>query len=152
MQNINNCQVLAYKKISHSGLDFCKLLANVKQENLTELVQRRLKELGLKKSHLAEKTGLSRTYITDIANGTGNTQSGQYRPSPEVISSLSKHLQVSEIEILNAIGYSSESKQQSIPKPILEAIGKQGEISDRNANLIANFIDMLGKQEKETEN
>jgi transcriptional regulator with XRE-family HTH domain len=107
---IDNCQVIAYNKISNGGQNFCKLLATV-SENLSALVQRRLKELKISKAELARKTGLSRTYITDIANATGNTQSGQYRPSPETLEKLAKHLEVSSEEILNSIGYETSDDE-----------------------------------------
>jgi len=97
---------MAYNEISHSRQNICKLLADMK-ENLSQLVDRRLRELGISKSDLAATTGLSRAYITDIANGTGNTQSGQYRPSPNVVAKLAKALEIDEAEILIAIGYQS---------------------------------------------
>ncbi len=103
------CQVIADNKISNSGQIFCKLSATVK-ENLSELVRRRIKELETSKAAVAAKAGLSRTYITDIANGTGNTQSGEYRPSPEAVLKLAKALEVTETEIINSIGYSSKAR------------------------------------------
>lgn len=72
---------------------------------LAELIQKRLDDLGISKAELARLIGVSRSYVVNMANQTGNTQSGQYRPSPEVVQKLVKHLQVSEDEILLAIGY-----------------------------------------------
>lgn len=103
------CQVIADNKIRYSEQNICKLLATVK-ENLSDLIQRRLKELKIKKAELARRTGLSRTYITDLANGTGNTQSGQYNLSPDSVTKLSKALEVTEAEILEAMNYLSESQ------------------------------------------
>lgn len=101
--------MIADNKIRYSEQNICKLLATVK-ENLSDLIQRRLKELKIKKAELARRTGLSRTYITDLANGTGNTQSGQYNLSPDSVTKLSKALEVTEAEILEAMNYLSESQ------------------------------------------
>lgn len=102
---IQNCQVVADNKISNSRQNFCKLLANVIQETLASLIQRRLKELDIKKAELARRTGLSRTYITDLANKTGNTQSGTYNLPPETVSKLAKGLEVSSSVVSAALGY-----------------------------------------------
>lgn len=138
------CQVIAYNKISYSGHDFCKLLANVK-ENLSQLVQRRLKELGASKAEIARQTGLSRTYITDIANNTGNTQSGQYNLTPGTVGKLSKALVVSESEILEAMSYLTIPKND-IPKPILNALAREGKMFDDDVYLVAQMIETMKKR------
>lgn len=123
----NRCQVSAYNNFSHSLLFSCKVIANL--ENLSQLISRRLNETGLSKSDLAKLIGKSRAYVTDLANGTAATQSGQYRPSPEVMASLAKHLEISENEILNAAGYNtgarSNRKPQTLPE-LLEALDDLG--------------------------
>lgn len=103
---MKNCQALADKIDCNSLQKICKVLLNkMDNELLSELVSRRLSELRMSKSELARRLGLSRAYITDLANGTANTQSGQYSPSPEVIEGLAKHLQIDQSEILKAMGY-----------------------------------------------
>lgn len=140
----NTCQVVADNKISNSGHNFCKLLATVK-ENLSSLIQRRIKELNTSKAEVARKTGLSRTYITDLANGTGNTQSGQYNLSPETVGKLSKALEISEAEILSAMNYLTSKETVDIPKPIIEALAREGTLSEADEQLIADFITRLKK-------
>ena len=120
------CQVKADRDFSYALLSSCKLLLNL--ENLSQLITRRLKELDLSKSDLAKRIGKSRAYVTDLANATANTPSGQYRPSPEVLSSLAKNLKVSELEILRAAGFGTGS---AIKKPtniieFLEALESMG--------------------------
>lgn len=128
MNNTTICQAWADKKVSHSEHKICKLSANV-PENLSQLFQRRINELNIRKAEVARRSGLSRTYITDIANGTANTQSGEYRPTPETVSKLAKALEVPESEIANAIGYSAgttpEHKPKNFPELVaaLEALG-----------------------------
>ena len=119
MNNEKFCQVLADIKVSHSGHKICKLSANV-SENLSQLFQRRIKELNIRKAEVARRSGLSRTYITDIANGTANTQSGEYRPTPETVTKLAKALEVTETEMANAIGYGTERKPELKPKNFSE--------------------------------
>ncbi len=111
------CQAIAYNKNSNSGQNPSRLIATV-SEKLSELVARRLKELKISKAELARLTGLSRTYITDIANATANTQNGQYRPSPEVAEKLAKYLKVSIEEITGSIGYAGTDKDSDIPEQI----------------------------------
>ena len=91
-------------------------------ENLSQLISRRLNELRLSKSDLATLIGKSRAYVGDLANGTAGTQSGQYRPSPAVITSLATHLKVTEAEILNAIGYNAGKPETRKPQNLPELI------------------------------
>lgn len=81
-------------------------------ETLSELIQRRLRELNLTKSELARSVGVSRAYIGSLANATANTRSGIHRPKPSIVTSLAKHLHVSESEILTAIGYNPETQDR----------------------------------------
>lgn len=107
------CQELLYKKQSHTLHKNCKVSLYSMGETISELIQRRLTELDIKKSELAKKAGVSRAYIGDLANGTAKTKSGHYRPKPEIVTSLAKALEVSETEILNAIGYASKEATDS---------------------------------------
>lgn len=146
---MQNCQVTAYNKVSHSEPYFCKLVADMK-ENLSQLVARRIRELGLKKSELAKQVGVSRTYITDLANGTGNTQSGQYRPRPEIIEKLAKFLEVEINEILNSIGYASPNTTPEIPESVKNAFAREGRLTEKDQILIAQMIETM--KLKNTEN
>lgn len=87
----------------------CILVDNVK-ETLSQLVQRRLKELNTSKAAVARKVGVSRSYIGNIANETAPTQSGQYNLSPDTVSGLAKALEINESEILEAMNYLPETK------------------------------------------
>lgn len=125
--NLSSCQVLPYNKFSPALLFPCKVVANL--ENLSQLISRRLSEVGMSKSELAKRIGKSRAYVTDLANGTASTQSGQYRPKPEVLAALAKHLQVPEVDVLNAAGYNAgtvrTSKPSTLPE-LLEALDNLG--------------------------
>ena len=114
------------------------------KDNLSKLVSRRINELGTTKAAIAKKAGLSRTYITDIANGTANTQSGQYRPKPEIVSALAKALELSESEILTAIGYSMDD--MIIPEE-LAVTGFDG-LDKEDLKDIADYINFKKMQKK----
>lgn len=86
------------------GTDTVDYFDEVKPETLSQLISRRLNDLGLNKAELARRLGMSRAYITSLANGNATTRSGQHRPSSDVIAGLAKHLRVSEARILSAIG------------------------------------------------
>src|SRR4051794_19320031 len=122
MRNELKRQVSAYNNICFSERFLSKLSANVKQETLAKLIQRRLVDLDIKKAELARRSGLSKTYITDLSNETGNTQSGTYNLPPETVVNLAKALQVAEIEVIKAIGYVSEKPIQNKPQNVAEFI------------------------------
>lgn len=126
---LEHCQPMADKIVSYSEQNFCKLIATVK-ENVSDLIQRRLKELNIKKSELARRTGFSRTYITDLANGTGNTQSGQYNLPPETVNKLAKALEIADTEILSAMNYlpgkSSAIRKPTNPAEFFEILDEMG--------------------------
>ena len=100
-------------------------------ESLSELIQRRMKELNIKKTQLADKVGVSRAYIGDLANGTAKTKSGIYRPKPEIISALSKALKVQESEILNSLGHNVDetpihNRKVTTPAELFELLDEMG--------------------------
>jgi Helix-turn-helix. len=120
---MNYCQDILYNKTSYALQAFCKVSLNV--ETISELLQRRLKDLKMSKAALAQKVGVSRTYIGDLTNRTAKTKSGFYRPNPEIVTKLAKALQVTEIEILNAIGYSQPSETESESIEVLDGVTVQ---------------------------
>lgn len=107
MENISSI-LSEYKKTAARIQNKSILLDDVK-EKLSELVSRRLNELGLRKAEAARIAGISRSYFGNIANGTAPTPSGEYNLSPEAVSGLSRALQVSESDILEAMNYLSET-------------------------------------------
>jgi transcriptional regulator with XRE-family HTH domain len=135
-------------KNMHKSTGFCYLLNN-KMNSLAEIIQKRLTDLDISKSDLARKMGVSRSYVVNMANETGNTRSGQYRPLPEVTAQMAKHLQISQDEILQAVGYElsgiilSETEkaalelfkylpphQQETIKTLMRDLGKKVEVGD----------------------
>lgn len=77
-------------------------------ETPSELITRRLSELGMSKADLAKAVGVSRTYIGMLANATAKSRAGYHRPKPEIMSRIAKALQVSEGELLASMGYDVE--------------------------------------------
>lgn len=112
--------VVDNKIISNSQLKICHLVDNV-AKTLSELVQERLQALKMSKSELARRVGVSRSYIVNIANGTAATRSGQYKPSPDVISKMAKALEIPESSLLAAIGYGdTNGLENTIPQELLD--------------------------------
>ncbi|MCD9185188.1 MAG: helix-turn-helix transcriptional regulator [Pyrinomonadaceae bacterium] len=81
-------------------------------ETLGELIKRRMKDLDIKNnSELGRMLKLSDAYIGDLVNDRGKTKSGTYKPRPATLAKLARVLRVSELEILNAVGYTSQEKE-----------------------------------------
>lgn len=88
-----------------------KVLPEMAAETLGELIKRRMKDLDIRNnSELARMAKLSDAYVGDLVNDRGKTKSGKYKPRPATLTNLARILKVSELEILNAIGYTSEDK------------------------------------------
>lgn len=77
-------------------------------ETPSQLISRRLSELGMSKADLAKAVGVSRTYIGMLANATAKSRAGYHRPKPEILAKLARALQVSEGELLASMGYGVE--------------------------------------------
>jgi transcriptional regulator with XRE-family HTH domain len=129
----------------------CKLPAYMAIEPLSDLIQRRLRDLNMSKSELAEKIGRTRAYVGTLANGTAANRSGQTIPSPDVVEKLAIHLKVSRDQILTAIGYPPEN----LPDPRLEGVfvafhNLQPDKQDQAIEDLLLVLDIFrAKQEKE---
>lgn len=100
--------LLEYNKESNRILPKRILLVNVQErEDLSTLVQRRIRELGISNAEVARRSKLSRSYIGNIVNKTAPTQSGQYNLSPDAVGRLATAIEVSETEILTSMKYLS---------------------------------------------
>lgn len=132
------------KKFQALPFNFNVTVLPENMENLGDLIRRRMNDVGISsKSELARRLGKSAAYVGDLINNTAKTKSGTYLPSPEVVGKLSEVLDVSESEILNAVGYMSSNESAAVPKPILEALAREGTLSPNDEILIAEFIARL---------
>ncbi|MBS1793613.1 MAG: helix-turn-helix domain-containing protein [Acidobacteria bacterium] len=144
-------QLIDNKIISASQLKKCILIDNVEQ-NLSELIQRRIKALNISKAELARRIGVSRSYIVNMANQTAPTKSGQYEPSPEVVAKLAKVLDVSEIEILKAIGYAPKRNLiESVDDEFAALFYESADWSEENRNEALEMAKIIFKRFKEKE-
>jgi transcriptional regulator with XRE-family HTH domain len=73
-----------------------------------------MKELKISKAELARMVGVSRSYITNMANESAPTRTGQYEPGPDVVAALARSLQIEESEILRSMDYIQNGHR---PKP-----------------------------------
>lgn len=136
----NYCQDIPYKKTSLPLQSFGKVISGM--ESTSDLIQRRLSELGIKKSDLAKKAKVSRAYIGDLANGTAKTQSGSYRPSPEIVARLVKALEITESEFLRTLGYAPENGKTAKTK-IEELAYQYPAIPEQKRDKVDYLIDLL---------
>lgn len=135
MRSIIKRQELADKIESKSGHISCKLIAKM-EETLGSLISKRLKELDLSKAALAKKVGVSRAYITDLANESAKNQKGKYAPTIEVIQKLSKHLNLTEERLLKALGYNVKI----YPDKINELINEFEDVPEEVLNELYDYL------------
>lgn len=89
----------------------------------------------LSQEGLGDLAGLDRQQIYRLENALSGTKR-------ETVIALANALKVSEDEALQKAGFAAQNGS-SVPKPILEAIGSEGVLSDNDTVLVANFIKML---------
>lgn len=87
-----------------------------------------------------------------MANQTAPTKSGQYEPSPEVVAKLAKVLDVSEIEILKAIGYAPKRNLiESVDDEFAALFYESADWSEENRNEALEMAKIIFKRFKEKE-
>lgn len=114
----NQCQQVEYRKFTARRQNKCYQYEYM--ESLSELVRRRINELGINNAELARRAKKSRGYIGNIINQTAPTKTGQYRLMPDTVEDLAKALEVPEADIVNAIGYETEEVVVTKPKNVAE--------------------------------
>ena len=102
---------------------------------------------GISQTFVAKKAGITVTQLSRIEND----QSGTKRETALQLTEAASFSEQETQEALRFAGYIAHGAETSLPKPILEAIGKNGNLTENDNILIANFIDMLGKQRAEEE-
>ena len=126
-----------------SPLSFYDKVLPEMSETLGQLIQRRMKDLGIpSKAELARRLGISSAYAGDLANDTGKTKDGIYTPGSELIAKLSKVLEVTEIEILTAIGLTSG--ENIIPESL--SVIDYSEFDEDDIRDIAEYIEFRRQQ------
>lgn len=100
-------------------------------ETPSELISRRLAELGMSKSDLAKAVGVSRAYIGMLANATAKSRVGFHRPKPEILAKLASALQVSESELLASMGYGVDAGADGLDLDGVEIrFGRESDLTD----------------------
>lgn len=104
------------------------------------------KEARLTQGELARRAHISTSYVSTLEREQEHTVTGALpQPDREIVIDLAKVLNADIDEALLAAGYAPKNASQ-IPAPILEAIGRNGTLTENENELVANFIDMLGRQ------
>jgi transcriptional regulator with XRE-family HTH domain len=140
-----SCHLKEYNKSSFKIQNLCILVENVK-ESLSQLIQRRVRELNISKAEAARRCGITRSYFGNMANQTAPTESGQYEPSPEVVAGLSKGLEVSEIEILDSIGYIGHSGKDAERVELEAMYRKRKNLSPARREAFSRILDMVDRE------
>lgn len=71
---------------------------------LGEFIERRRKVIGLKQYQVAERAGMSRQHLNNYVNGKNAI------PPPDVLARIAAALEVTEAELLHAVGYMQDSE------------------------------------------
>lgn len=88
-----------------------------KKRTLEEIIIEELPRVGLNKTQLAERVGLSTSHFTNISNGKGTTKKTPYIPEPDVVNKLAKHLNTPIEEMLESFGFTlSKDKKYLSPE------------------------------------
>lgn len=116
-------------------------------ETLGELIKRRMKDLDIKNnSELGRMLKLSDAYIGDLVNDRGKTKSGTYKPRPATLAKLARVLRVSELEILNAVGYTSQEKDvrtYQIAPGVTLTFDKNSNWQDEQINKLVETVEII---------
>jgi len=92
---------------------------------------------------IAERTGLSHTYIADIENGVRRGTNKPLKPSPETLRKLSRALDVSYSDLMIKAGY--WNKDDEVTKFLLEVNSKKEALEHKIIETIKKIVDDEGK-------
>ena len=109
------------------------------------------KAKGMTQQELAVAAGVNVSYISNLERDfSANKKSGIPKASEKLAEKFAKILGVNTDEMLLAAGHAPQ-RVGIVSKPILEAIGSEGTLSEHDEILVANFIKML-KQSSQSDN
>lgn len=134
-QNIHNCQEITYS-VSMSAYS---------PENFAEWLDDAFKKSSFKSlAELADKVGLSRATVSSYASARPQTVSNKpSRPKRENVIKIAEALNQEVNRALLITGHAPLSETKPIPKPIIEALAREGELDPNDEILIAEFITRL---------
>ena len=113
------------------------------QRDFGQMIRLSRESRNLSQSGLAKLTDMERQQIYRIENGLSGTRR-------DTVLRLAEALHINVGDALKKAGYAPEEKEDSsIPRPILDAIGRSGDLSDSDSELIAGFIEVLKKQREQ---
>lgn len=97
--------------------------------------------LNYSQEGIAQKVGLTRQQWNRLENGLSGTKR-------ETVIKIAERLNLNEVELLNKAGFDAPKNQVAVvPKPILEALAREGELRPDDELLIADFIKRLKQSE-----
>lgn len=102
---------------------------NVKKRTLEEIINEEMPKVGLNKTQLAERVGLSTSHFTNISNGKGTTKKTPYIPEPDKVNKLAKHLKTPIEEMLESFGFILSKDKRSLSPELTVFINEFEELS-----------------------
>ena len=113
-----------------------------------EWLLRHRKALEMKQSDVASRANVSVSYISTIERDQPHSITGaKLTPEREKVIAIAKAVNGDINEALELCGYSSDKPLADVPKPIIEALAREGTLHPDDEILIADFITRL-KREK----
>lgn len=127
-----------------------KLFVNVM--TFGDWLRQKIKENHFSNAEVARRVGVSPTYIGNLVRDySPNTKSGKAKPSEEVLKNIVEVVGGDLDEARLAAGYAPKNGTSEIPEAVREAFSREGTLSENDQILIANFVEMLKKQNADTE-
>lgn len=107
---------------------------------------RHRKIAGLKQSDIATRAHISVSYVSTLEREQPHSITGEkIMPDRAKVAAIAKAVGGDENEALALCGYAPQNGDR-IPQPIRDALGSAHNITEKDAELIANFIKMLDEK------
>lgn len=153
LTNIPESYYISNKKI-YTRIENNYTISNVEKfdaEKFAEWMQKGFSSCPVKTyAALAREVKSNPATISRLINGSPQTTNGKpSQPDKNLVERLALYFKTDVDDAVVLAGYAPKNKSK-IPAPILDAIDRNDNLTEQHSELVANFIDMLGKQgEKE---
>lgn len=109
--------------------------------NFGDWLRSKIRENDISNAELARRVDVSPTYIGNLLrNYSPNSKTGSIRASEKIVESIAKALNAPIDEARTAAGYAAKNQTVPVPKPIIEALAREGTLHPDDEILIADMI------------
>jgi transcriptional regulator with XRE-family HTH domain len=105
-----------------------------------EFLKKWRKAKGMTQPELAKAAGINISYVSNLERNFSANKKGVPQPSRDLCKRFAKVLEVPEADVLLAANYAPDNGSDAVPKPILEALAREGKLNPDDAERIADFI------------